>query len=79
MYACIQLHFCLTRFIIVSLVLQLSNINGSLSFLQNGNWADTVCDEKHDFICMKKSAAEPSGDEVEQNIGCKVVRILCLF
>lgn len=79
MHVCIQLHFCLIRFIQVSLVLQLSNIYGFLSFLQNGNWVDRVCDEKHDFICMKKSAAEPSGDEVEQNIGCKVVRKLCLF
>lgn len=77
MYVCIQLHFCLIRFIIVSLVLQLSNIYGFLSFLQNGNWADRVCDEKHDFVCVKKSAAEPSGDEVEQNIGYKVVCKLC--
>ncbi|KAF7668437.1 hypothetical protein LDENG_00014640 [Lucifuga dentata] len=37
----------------------------------NGNWADRVCEEKHGFICMKPSASEPSGDEVEQNIGCK--------
>ncbi|XP_008284987.1 macrophage mannose receptor 1-like [Stegastes partitus] len=39
---------------------------------QNGNWADRVCTEKHGFICMKTSASEPSGDEVEQNIGCKM-------
>nr|XP_046265195.1 macrophage mannose receptor 1-like isoform X4 [Scatophagus argus] len=38
---------------------------------ENGNWADRVCDEKHGFICMKTSASEPSGDEVEQNVGCK--------
>ncbi|XP_034742576.1 macrophage mannose receptor 1-like [Etheostoma cragini] len=39
---------------------------------ENGNWADRMCDEKHGFICMKMSASEPSGDEVEQNIGCKI-------
>ncbi|XP_041804638.1 macrophage mannose receptor 1-like [Chelmon rostratus] len=38
---------------------------------ENGNWADRVCEDKHGFICMKLSASEPSGDEVEQNIGCK--------
>ncbi|KAM9322716.1 macrophage mannose receptor 1-like isoform 2-T2 [Pholidichthys leucotaenia] len=38
---------------------------------QNGNWADRDCKEKHGFICMKKSASEPTGDEVEQNVGCK--------
>ncbi|XP_039672406.1 macrophage mannose receptor 1-like [Perca fluviatilis] len=38
---------------------------------ENGNWADRTCDEKHGFICMKMSASEPSGDEVEQNVGCK--------
>ncbi|XP_076601189.1 macrophage mannose receptor 1-like [Chaetodon auriga] len=38
---------------------------------ENGNWADRVCEEKHGFICMKTSASEPSGDVVEQNIGCK--------
>ncbi|XP_028448497.1 macrophage mannose receptor 1-like [Perca flavescens] len=38
---------------------------------ENGNWADRMCDEKHGFICMKRSASEPSGDEVEQNVGCK--------
>ncbi|XP_044077015.1 macrophage mannose receptor 1-like [Siniperca chuatsi] len=38
---------------------------------ENGNWADRMCDEKHGFICMKMSASEPSGNEVEQNIGCK--------
>ncbi|KAI3374792.1 hypothetical protein L3Q82_021350, partial [Scortum barcoo] len=37
----------------------------------NGNWADRACEEKHGFICMKTSASEPSGDEVEQNVGCK--------
>uniref|UniRef100_A0A3Q3W752 Mannose receptor, C type 1b n=1 Tax=Mola mola TaxID=94237 RepID=A0A3Q3W752_MOLML len=39
---------------------------------ENGNWADRVCDEKHGFICMKTSDSKPSGDEVEQNIGCKI-------
>ncbi|XP_070700691.1 macrophage mannose receptor 1-like [Pempheris klunzingeri] len=38
---------------------------------ENGNWADRVCDEKHGFICMKTSASEPSGHELEQNVGCK--------
>ncbi|KAM9349891.1 macrophage mannose receptor 1-like [Symphorus nematophorus] len=38
---------------------------------ENGNWADRVCNEKHGFICMKTSASEPTGDEVEQNVGCK--------
>ncbi|XP_010784526.1 macrophage mannose receptor 1-like [Notothenia coriiceps] len=38
---------------------------------ENGNWADRVCDEKHGFICMKMSASQPSGDEVEQDVGCK--------
>lgn len=45
----------------------------SVSFLQKGNWADRSCDEKHAFICMKQSATEPTGDEVEVDIGCKVV------
>lgn len=49
------------------------------AFLQNGNWADRVCNEKHGFICMKMSASEPSGDEVEQNVGCKTVRELYFF
>ncbi|XP_067462381.1 macrophage mannose receptor 1-like [Thunnus thynnus] len=38
---------------------------------ENGNWADRSCEEKHDFICMKMSASKPTGDEVEQNVGCK--------
>ncbi|KAK2822606.1 hypothetical protein Q5P01_022671 [Channa striata] len=38
---------------------------------ENGNWADSSCKDKHGFICMKTSASEPTGDEVEQNIGCK--------
>ncbi|XP_053186720.1 macrophage mannose receptor 1-like [Scomber japonicus] len=36
-----------------------------------GNWADRVCEEKHGFICMKMGDSEPSGDEVDQNLGCK--------
>lgn len=50
-------------------------------FLQNGNWADSTCDEKHGFICKKRSASEPTGEEIEQNIGCKSVCInhLCFF
>ncbi|XP_038573589.1 macrophage mannose receptor 1b [Micropterus salmoides] len=39
---------------------------------EKGNWADRSCDEKHAFICMKQSATEPTGDEVEVDIGCKV-------
>uniref|UniRef100_UPI003AAF93A9 macrophage mannose receptor 1-like n=1 Tax=Centroberyx gerrardi TaxID=166262 RepID=UPI003AAF93A9 len=38
---------------------------------ENGNWADRVCEEKHGFICMKRCASKPSGDELELNIGCK--------
>ncbi|XP_037642855.1 macrophage mannose receptor 1b isoform X1 [Sebastes umbrosus] len=38
---------------------------------QNGNWADRSCDEKHGFICMKQSATEETGDEVDVDIGCK--------
>lgn len=41
--------------------------------MQIGNWADRVCEEKHGFICMKMGDSEPSGDEVEQNLGCKTV------
>ncbi|XP_033960954.1 macrophage mannose receptor 1-like isoform X3 [Pseudochaenichthys georgianus] len=38
---------------------------------ENGNWADRVCEEKHGSICMKMSASIPSGNEVEQDNGCK--------
>uniref|UniRef100_A0A8C9WXJ1 Mannose receptor, C type 1b n=1 Tax=Sander lucioperca TaxID=283035 RepID=A0A8C9WXJ1_SANLU len=38
---------------------------------ENGNWADRSCDEKHGFICMKQSATESTGDEVDVDIGCK--------
>ncbi|XP_041804377.1 macrophage mannose receptor 1-like [Chelmon rostratus] len=38
---------------------------------ENGNWADHVCEEKHGYICMKMSDSKPTGDEVEQNEGCK--------
>ncbi|XP_076004107.1 macrophage mannose receptor 1-like isoform X1 [Genypterus blacodes] len=38
---------------------------------ENGNWADRTCEENHGFICMKQSASQPSGEEAEQNIGCK--------
>ncbi|KAM4727964.1 macrophage mannose receptor 1-like isoform 2-T2 [Anableps anableps] len=38
---------------------------------ENGNWADRSCDEKHGFICMKRSATERTGDEVELDVGCK--------
>lgn len=42
--------------------------------LQNGNWADRVCEEKHGSICMKMSASELTGEEVLQDVGCKTVR-----
>uniref|UniRef100_A0A7N9AS74 Mannose receptor, C type 1b n=1 Tax=Mastacembelus armatus TaxID=205130 RepID=A0A7N9AS74_9TELE len=38
---------------------------------ENGNWADQACEEKHGYICMKMSASQPTGEEVEQNEGCK--------
>ncbi|XP_029309190.1 macrophage mannose receptor 1-like [Cottoperca gobio] len=38
---------------------------------ENGNWVDRWCDEKHGFICMKQSATESTGDEVDVDIGCK--------
>ncbi|XP_039998644.1 macrophage mannose receptor 1-like [Xiphias gladius] len=38
---------------------------------ENGNWADHVCEEKHGYICMKMTASKPTGDEVEQDVGCK--------
>uniref|UniRef100_A0A3B4XG53 Mannose receptor, C type 1b n=1 Tax=Seriola lalandi dorsalis TaxID=1841481 RepID=A0A3B4XG53_SERLL len=38
---------------------------------EKGNWVDRVCDERHGFICMKRSASKPTGDEVEQDVGCK--------
>ncbi|XP_034742579.1 macrophage mannose receptor 1b isoform X3 [Etheostoma cragini] len=38
---------------------------------ENGNWADRSCDEKHGFICMKQSATESTGDEIDVDIGCK--------
>ncbi|XP_037537284.1 macrophage mannose receptor 1-like [Nematolebias whitei] len=38
---------------------------------ESGNWADRDCREKHGFICMKTSSPEPSGDEVEENAGCR--------
>uniref|UniRef100_A0A674PA83 Mannose receptor, C type 1b n=1 Tax=Takifugu rubripes TaxID=31033 RepID=A0A674PA83_TAKRU len=38
---------------------------------EKGNWADGFCDEKHGFICKKRSAPELPGEEIVQNIGCK--------
>ncbi|KAM4727472.1 macrophage mannose receptor 1-like [Anableps anableps] len=38
---------------------------------ESGNWADRDCKEKHGFICMKTSASEPSGDELQPDAGCK--------
>uniref|UniRef100_A0A7N6C4I5 Mannose receptor, C type 1b n=1 Tax=Anabas testudineus TaxID=64144 RepID=A0A7N6C4I5_ANATE len=38
---------------------------------ENGNWADDTCEGKHGFICMKMSALKPTGEEVEQDEGCK--------
>lgn len=49
------------------------------TFFQNGNWVDCVCDEKHEFICMKMSASTPTGEEVLQDIGCKFVCCIHLF
>lgn len=43
------------------------------SVLQNGNWQDRTCDERHGFICMKHSSPESTGDEVYVDIGCKLV------
>lgn len=45
----------------------------SASFLQNGDWADRSCEEKHGFICMKQSTTERTGDEVDVDVGCKAV------
>ncbi|KAM3604663.1 uncharacterized protein V6R79_014470 [Siganus canaliculatus] len=42
---------------------------------ENGYWTDRVCNEKHGFICMKDSASEPTGDEEEQNVGCRTENI----
>ncbi|TWW73594.1 Macrophage mannose receptor 1 [Takifugu flavidus] len=41
---------------------------------ENGNWVDRMCNEKHEFICMKMSTSTPSGEEVSKDIGCKYVR-----
>ncbi|XP_040027915.2 macrophage mannose receptor 1 isoform X1 [Gasterosteus aculeatus] len=38
---------------------------------ENGNWADRVCEEKHGSICMKMSSSKPTGDEAQQDAGCK--------
>ncbi|XP_053186721.1 macrophage mannose receptor 1-like [Scomber japonicus] len=38
---------------------------------ESGNWAARVCEEKHGFICMKITTSNPTGNEVEQNVGCK--------
>ncbi|XP_075954227.1 macrophage mannose receptor 1-like [Anarhichas minor] len=38
---------------------------------ENGNWADRVCEEKHGSLCMKMSSSKPTGDEVQQDVGCK--------
>ncbi|KAM9349608.1 macrophage mannose receptor 1b [Symphorus nematophorus] len=38
---------------------------------ENGNWADRSCDETHGFICMKQSATERTGDEINLDVGCK--------
>ncbi|XP_068593729.1 macrophage mannose receptor 1b [Cebidichthys violaceus] len=38
---------------------------------ENGNWADRLCSEKLGFICMKQSATESTGEEVDLDIGCK--------
>ncbi|KAM8849997.1 macrophage mannose receptor 1-like isoform 2-T2 [Spinachia spinachia] len=38
---------------------------------ESGNWADRVCEEKHGSICMKMSSSKPTGDEAQQDAGCK--------
>lgn len=50
-----------------------------LFFLQSGKWVDRMCSEKKDFICMKTSASTPTGEEVLQDVGCKIVCCLYLF
>ncbi len=62
---------------ILSYCTSISHFYGTL--LQKGNWADRVCEEKHGFICMKMSAANPTGDEVEQDQGCKSVRLVIFY
>lgn len=47
------------------------------SVLQNGNWQDRTCDERHGFICMKQSSIDSTGDEVYVDIGCKFVSQSC--
>lgn len=47
------------------------------SVLQNGNWQDRTCDERHGFICMKQSSIDSTGDEVYVDIGCKFVSQGC--
>uniref|UniRef100_A0A3Q3W748 Uncharacterized protein n=1 Tax=Mola mola TaxID=94237 RepID=A0A3Q3W748_MOLML len=39
---------------------------------ENGNWEDSSCEEKNGFICMMQSATEPTEDEINVDIGCKV-------
>lgn len=48
-------------------------------FLQNGKWVDRMCSEKKNFICMKTSASTPTGEEVLQDVGCRIVCSLYLF
>jgi hypothetical protein len=52
--------------------------------MQNGNWADRSCTEKHGYVCMKISGSESSGDEVPMDLGCKPVSgegflICCIY
>ena len=44
-----------------------------LSLVQNGNWADRSCGEKHGYVCMKISDTESTGEEVPMDLGCKPV------
>lgn len=46
-------------------------------FLQNANWADNYCGDKHGFICMKQSSSETSPVEVDVDIGCEAVSTCC--
>lgn len=51
----------------------------STPVLQNGNWQDRTCDERHGFICMKQSTTESTGEEVYVEIGCKFVSQGCTW
>ncbi|KAM6948653.1 macrophage mannose receptor 1b [Aplochiton taeniatus] len=37
---------------------------------QEGRWVDSLCEEKHGYVCMKKSTSQSSEEEVELHAGC---------